>query len=467
MSARGPAFFWSSGKFWSLFAISLQVALTIDLGGNAIRIGVSDLLIPLILVVVILHRGLGPAITFFAAQRAIALWLVAAGVWLAISLMIAYFRFDSVIAWALINKLAGWLVLVSYLFVGWVVTMHNPELPKSFCQAFIGFAALTGLIAIAMKVAMQIRFPLLAGSYSSYLQFMENIGPSNSILSFAGKQYFRLQGFFENPNAFGVLIASTAVLLAPSMRGRQLFAPALQTSVMVVLLATVVLSGSRSAWVGLGAGCLALVFLRAVDMRRMLACAVLAAGFLMALELLQDVAVRWSLQQSGQAGAAGPRDLLDYARTTAGFSLSSSAIRWEMTKDAIDHWLSFPVFGGGLGSEIMRQYRAGQVDVVSIHSTPLWLLTETGLVGLFIFGALAVACLRALLHSSEREARMPIQSGTVGVGAVYIGASVGMETLYQRYGWFLFGMAVVATYSRQHEGLRLISPKGMPALMNR
>ena len=51
-------------------------------------------------------------------------------------------------------------------------------------------------------------------------------------------------------------------------------------------------------------------------------------------------------------------------------------------------FLSHPLFGAGLGAFIGEQVRATGTPLI-IHSTPVWLLAETGLVGFAVFFAAA------------------------------------------------------------------------------
>ncbi len=83
----------------------------------------------------------------------------------------------------------------------------------------------------------------------------------------------------------------------------------------------------------------------------------------------------------------------------------------------------------------------------TIHNTFLWLLTETGIVGAGLFPGFFLAIFLALLRGARGPpAGDPFLWGTLGVLLVFAGASVGTEILYQRYFWFLLGLALAVPY---------------------
>ncbi len=78
-----------------------------------------------------------------------------------------------------------------------------------------------------------------------------------------------------------------------------------------------------------------------------------------------------------------------------------------------------------------------------------------------LFSGFFLAVLLALLRCARAPpAGDPFLWGTVGVLLVFAGASVGTEILYQRYFWFLLGLALAVPYrpSREHGAVETGSP---------
>ena len=79
---------------------------------------------------------------------------------------------------------------------------------------------------------------------------------------------------------------------------------------------------------------------------------------------------------------------------------------------------------------------------IQIHATPLWLLVETGIVGLALFAAFYFAVMRALLWRNGKWEKDPVLIGIAAALVVMGVASIGTEILYQRYLWFLAGLGL-------------------------
>lgn len=122
----------------------------------------------------------------------------------------------------------------------------------------------------------------------------------------------------------------------------------------------------------------------------------------------------------------------------------SFEMRAKSNEQAINLWKQSPVFGAGLGT-FWEKYRDGGAI---IHSTPIWLLTEMGVVGLAAFAFLAMSfgwffwrcqCYSGLLV-------------LVGWGMM----SLPHEMMYQRIPWLVLGLLCGA--GTQVASKRLRSP---------
>lgn len=129
----------------------------------------------------------------------------------------------------------------------------------------------------------------------------------------------------------------------------------------------------------------------------------------------------------------------------SGYSLAE---RLKSMQGGLALFLQHPVFGAGLGAYMEAQTRLG--DPLVIHSAPLGLLAEMGVVGFSIFGwfgwRLALAAIRG--SDSESSALLFILAGFCTMAAVH-------DMMYQRSIWLLVGALLVrsvAGHARPSDG---------------
>jgi O-antigen ligase len=123
-----------------------------------------------------------------------------------------------------------------------------------------------------------------------------------------------------------------------------------------------------------------------------------------------------------------------------------------VTVAAFQMWRESPLSGVGLGTFFHEQVAAGVKQPQLIHTSGLWLLTETGLLGVLLVGGFGLYSLWLLLKRPE-----PICRAMIGVITVFVVGSIGNELMYQRYFWFLLGFALAAAklYSAPTSARRL------------
>ena len=115
---------------------------------------------------------------------------------------------------------------------------------------------------------------------------------------------------------------------------------------------------------------------------------------------------------------------------------TSDQDRFRSIADGLRMFVEHPIFGQGLGAYIAEQKKAAYVI---IHSTPVWLLAELGLIGLFAF---VIPALRILQIEVKRIKIDPV-SGFLVLAIVAFGMmSAVHEMLYQRAMWLLLGAAL-------------------------
>ncbi len=235
----------------------------------------------------------------------------------------------------------------------------------------------------------------------------------------------RLTGLLIDPNAFGGIIATALVLhLVTSCGGAPLLSRGWARFADLALPVGLLLTFSRSAWIGAFLGALFVGVAAPRVLARMAArvgppavAGVLLASF-------------WLPSFSSLVSRPG--------QVTARVSIADDALR---------DFIVNPVLGTGLG---VFSSRHG----VIVHNSTLWFLTELGLVGLVVFVGFLLAYAAKgwrTVHEVSGPPRALALALFAGIG-VGLGVSVGIEALYQRYWWLMFaGTAAAHGLARQEK----------------
>jgi hypothetical protein len=222
----------------------------------------------------------------------------------------------------------------------------------------------------------------------------------------------RVSGLSQNANTFAfVLLLVFAALIALEQR------IAARVALMAVALTGIWFTGSRAAFVAVPTLIIA-AFAMGAALGPMLKAAVGAGVFIAAIAGLEIV-----------AGGAVPSilNMLGRADVVTVQHLQTIVDGWEM-------FLAHPLFGAGLGAYMSGQIATTGVPLV-IHSTPVWLLAETGMVGFAAFGIAAFRLfVDSVRHRGDRTALLlMLILGAIGTMAM------AHEMLYQRAFWLLLG----------------------------
>ncbi len=420
-----------------LFAVSLQVLVTINIGGTSLRVGSSDLLLPVLgfmLLVKWKHEGT-PRIAW--RVRHFSIWLLVLTFWMGFALLNGRLNIGQWQTWAVVNKGIGWLVLLGYLLAGgWTAALLDTKQRDWFLwTAFLFGGAIFVVLFINHALGLPVYFPVLA----------------------AYEYYPRFTGFFANPNAYGIFMAAMAVLLIPYLAAKASPAPIPAHFAVAILISAAVLSLSRSAWLGLVLAFLAFGAFRVIGLRELLRPILIAAVLVSAtvygpqvvgkgVDLFESVTRlsfidertrpnRRTIQQNFGQAAIGDINPGVNERVTS-------------TLAAFEAWRGAPIIGIGIGTYFHRfEDVPGYAD--TIHNSLLWLLTETGLIGAGLFLGFFLAVLLALWRDARAVGSGdPFLLGCCGMLVVFAGASIGTEILYQRYFWFLLGLGLALPRSR-------------------
>ena len=115
--------------------------------------------------------------------------------------------------------------------------------------------------------------------------------------------------------------------------------------------------------------------------------------------------------------------------------------------EGLKMWLDAPVFGAGLGAFINEQIISSGVPLV-IHSTPLWLLVETGIVGFILIMSVPVVIMLHLWRHPVRK--WCAQDRGIFLLLITLALmSILHELSYQRIFWLSLGMFAARYWTHQ------------------
>ena len=340
--------------------------------------------------------------------------LLALSLLLACGLVLGYARFGAN-TWALFNRGLGWLIILGYVAAGLSLALVDAERSRRHVlRLFVTAGAVIAAFQIVLLIPFLfgVRFPAEAFTY-------------------------KLTGYAVNLNAFGLQMTMTAVAavvadrLGMLGRGRRWLAAVLVLTGLVIYF-----TGSRT-----GTGMFVMVLVLSVvtappEERR----AVLATNLLVAVAVALAAVVLANLPLVANAlgmDASGLRDI--HVRTSVSDG-QSDPDRWRTIVDGWQLWLERPIAGHGLGAHVESQLaRSGQFDV--IHSVPIWLMAEMGLIGLAV-GLASFACLALGARRMMRDpAGRAWGAGLLMALACWGAACLLHDFAYQRSFWFFVGLA--------------------------
>ena len=350
--------------------------------------------------------------------------LAAVSLVLAASLVHGYLRFGWT-SWAFLNRGLGWLIIMGYVTTGIAITMTTERYRRIILSAFIA----TGTAIAALQIVLM--FVILGG-----FRFHPDIF-SLPLKAYAG-----------NTNAFAVqMIMTGAAAIAArhlGLYGRRNYLLPLILSIIAV---AIYFCHSRA---GLGMFVIMLaammIFPAAMPRRDLLPAALWSIAALLAstqFYLLYSLLLRLVGELLAlRGGLLGDQNYISILTELLQVNIerqSGDLERWTSITDGWAMWLERPVFGSGLGA-YMHHYLSTTGGPLVIHSVPVWLLAETGLVGLLVVGG----AFAALMIHAHRHLRHPDAAGwAVGllIAMICIAAGAAVhDFFYQRSFWFLLGL---------------------------
>lgn len=396
--------------------IFFQVPIIIN--GSVLTANLSD---------VVALTALGLAAMLAAHKRSCALFptgfslsLLAISLLLVLALVLGWSRYG-LNQWAVMNRGFGWLVILGYLCAGgalaWAATAEARVLVLR-CFALAG--AMIALIELVLLFASLFNAPIPAETF-----------------------VYPLRGYAGNANAFALQMIMTAIAavtvhrIDPDLIDRKL----LRRVLVVVGLATFY-SMSRSGIATFGVVLFVIVLFGARAGRRDRLFDVLAPVAAIALALALPAIISAVTASLAETGVVLIPKAQFVASMNAGVSRSYSDVeRWQSIVEGWHLWQQHPLFGAGLGAFVQMRLDA-DLPMLIIHSIPVWLLAEFGVVGFFAIAAIFAG----LTMHAFRLYRSPARHAW-GLGLLLLLATFGVmglvhDIFYQRVLWFLLSIFV-------------------------
>ncbi len=317
--------------------------------------------------------------------------------------------------WALGGRLMGWLVLLGYLSAGYLIAAHaGAKGRRRLGETLVATAVIIVLWQVLSRTLHQQGW---------------DIGQTHTL---------NFEGYGGNRNAFAFQLLAVMALLLGYFRlyARRGGGALLRVSLLLgILLAGIVWTGSRTGMLT-GAIMLLVGGLSGMIERRVLIGCVLIVGVLMA-------AVLWGGEWLAGQSATAQRAL---------YGDASNQERWATIVHAFELWRQSPIFGAGLGVFIAKSsVWLGNPQV--IHSTPVWVLVEFGLLGVVVMGWALIKLVRYALPAALGKA-MPSRAAFLFLLLMFGLFSQVHEMFYQRILWLLMGalLALPFTTPRREDG---------------
>ena len=480
-----------------LLVAGFYFSITVEIFNSPVRIGLSDVFLPFALILIIFDVWKSKNIPVLNIKYGWML-IIAISIWLSASFAIGFYNSGVIHQWALFNKLIGWFVLVTYLFCGAWICNNCIIRKESFLKIFICIAFFIALYSLMYH--WQVTNNQLWYLFHEYQKFImhQYVPSSGDIYRGLEEQYIyyysnRVEGFSYNPNAFGLIMACVFVLHISFVDRNELFKKKSYYLISTIILLAIYYSSSRSTWVGLALGVAVIVLMNKKILKPVFFSIVLcflcniiifnhnvlftfntsnlAKHFDRALienievsdvkrssgfaqdsptkprrKTINNIYILNDLKPNSSACSEGLAESIKtaiyestwYRRLTNSNSLKP---RIETYMLALKYWTEDPIIGVGLGVFSWRsQLEGGNPSGDVLHNTALWLLAETGIIGLVLFSLFFLACIRSLISESKNKSSLSIS--ILGLIFVMLGASIGTEILYQRYLWFFIGLAL-------------------------
>ena len=311
--------------------------------------------------------------------------------------------------WAFTNRFLGWFVLLAYGATGALI-VHRAH------RQGLDLMLRTFVIAAASIVAFQVA---LLVPYAFGAEFLKSLVQIPFV------------GFSVNRNAYSLqLIFAVCAILAARWKN--------PTLLLGIFFVGIWFAGSRAGFIALSVVLAVAAYMRCLPLRATFSAFIFAIMVQAFIAAIPELVGNFSVHLHTLPALSPPTDAQHMKSMIGG---------WAM-------FLVHPVFGAGLGAFMKQEMQTGTPLV--IHSTPLWLLAEMGVIGFLIMAA-------PIVRIFATEFRYPRQTDTAGLLLILIIAAFAVvsnvhEIMYQRAFWLLLGVALAyapaALEKRNHSNVR-------------
>lgn len=322
-------------------------------------------------------------------------------------------------------------IVIIFLIGSIVAVVKNGHLTRyAFLQKDIGLVfLLAGYIAVTFiasewsRIRWILRILILSVFIINFISVFELFISYHFNIKLPFFNYYesRLGGLLIDPNAYGgLLVLSFIIQILTFYTDKPLVKGKLGKLTNLSLAVGIILTFSRSAWLGLFLAYLTILAYRPRYAFR------IAMLFLLAFVI---VLILFGI------------DFLPILTHMSTRSANSIDARVKLVNDAIPMFLNNPIFGIGLGSFY-------KIKGIIIHNTPLWFLAEFGILGFTVFLGFVLRFIYwgFKTYKMNRPKEKPIIIGLILAHVAMLGLSMGIEAFYQRHWWFIMAL-LSASYS--------------------
>jgi uncharacterized membrane protein YbhN (UPF0104 family) len=362
--------------------------------------------------------------------------------------------------WAFAGRLMGWLVLLGYLSVGYLmVSCMGSHGLRRIAETLVA----TGVVVVIIQVILRwldysgwISVLHVARNFEGYADNRNAFAFQMLVCSILILVYSTLHKAADRRAPLTAAAGSAGDTLKKSLAARGFtvsFRLPLFTLLHGIILAGLALSSSRAGLIT-GTVLLALAWMLDLADRRMIAFSVIFAILVWGLPHWFEGPVTETMRSLFSRDVSGLERQETVVKRSAMQQKSplermlsreaSNQERWNTIVRGLDMWQKSPVLGAGLGVFIEKSTAWFKRPIV-IHSTPVWILAEFGLVGAVLFAWVLFVLVRSLWRSGLA---LPAHRVIAMLLLVFLVFGLVHEIFYQRIFWLVLGAAVaVAGYT--------------------
>lgn len=311
-------------------------------------------------------------------------------------------------------------IVITFAIGTYVALIHNGTLSRyelvqkdiGLLALFLGYAVVTTHIDSWAKLRMVMKLFLVSVALQN--AFVLGVYVSGVDVAWMNTFHPRVSGMLVDPNAYGgLLVVAFAFHILTFYNQRPLIPGYWGMFTTITLAIGILLTYSRSAWIGMVLVLLVVLVIRPVYAWRMLLVFVTAVGLVVTVFGKNNLEV-----------------IVNLARRP-----DQIAARIDILRDAVAMFAEKPLFGVGLGTF------AEQENVI-IHNSPAWFLTEFGLFGFVMFiGFMSWFLLVGISVYQKLDASdKPLILALLLAHVAMLGLSLGIEAFYQRHWWLVFAL---------------------------